>query len=125
MSTPEGAILKAICQYLSILESQGKLVYWRQNNGATYDPRRGIYRKPNGAGYKAGVPDLCVILGGRYIGLEVKSATGTQKPEQKALQKLLEGVGAMYVVVRSVDDVASLFSSLPSLGTHPALSLGL
>ena len=108
MSTPEGLILKAICQYLSILEAQGKLVFWRQNNGATYDPRRGVYRKPNGAGYKAGVPDVCVILGGRYVALEVKSSTGKQSDEQKRLQEALEGVGAKYAVVRSVDDVIAV-----------------
>jgi hypothetical protein len=111
VSTPEGAILKAICQYLSLLENQGKLVYWRQNNGATYDPKRKAFRSTSGTGYKYGVPDIAVIARtGVFIGLEVKAPKGVQSDNQKALQKLLEGVGARYAVVRSVDDVVAVLS---------------
>lgn len=108
--TPEGTVLKAVCQYLAVLEAQGKLVFWRQNNGATYDPKRRAFRSTTGTGYKYGVPDVCAVIKGRFVGLEVKSSTGVQSDNQKRLQEALEGCGGIYAIVRSVDDVQSVLS---------------
>lgn len=48
-----------------------------------------------------GGPDLRLIVGGRFLGLEVKIATGRQSPEQKVWQRACEAAGGVYVVVRS------------------------
>lgn len=83
MPTPEGRVLNAVCNYLALLEHQGKLVFWRQNNGATYDAKRGVYRKP-GVGQRNGVPDVMVLCQGKMIGIECKAANGKQSAAQVA-----------------------------------------
>jgi hypothetical protein len=121
VSTPEGRVLKAVCDYLALQERLGRCVFWRQNNGATFDHRRGVYRTPNGAGAKAGVPDVAVILnGGRFVAVECKSMSGRLSDGQKAIKSALEGVGAVYVVARGVRDIEPLFAPpLPSSRLQP------
>ena len=53
-----------------------------------------------------GQPDLMGILpGGIWLGVEVKSATGRQSPEQIAFQAMIEKFGGVYVLARSAADV--------------------
>lgn len=93
------------------MERQGRCWYNRQNNGGVYDARKGIYRRPVGTGYKHGAPDILVCIGGRYVGLEVKSGVGVLSEHQKAFKQGLERTGGTYVVARSVEDVVALFTS--------------
>lgn len=46
-----------------------------------------------------------VIPGGRFIGVEVKTATGVQRKNQVAFQRAVEKRGGLYVLARSVSDV--------------------
>jgi len=55
-----------------------------------------------------GLPDVNVIAGGIYFGLEVKSAIGRQSPDQKKMQELIEKHGGKYAIVRSVEEVIKL-----------------
>lgn len=55
-----------------------------------------------------GLPDINVIRGGAYYGLEVKTPKGRQSPEQKEFQSFVESHGGKYFVVRSIDDVVAL-----------------
>jgi hypothetical protein len=104
-------VLKAICQYLSLQEAIGRCVFWRQNNGATYDAKRGAYRATTGTGYKYGVPDVSIILtGGRYVACEVKASSGRLSEHQNALKTSMEKIGATYIVARGVEDVEGLFN---------------
>lgn len=93
------------------MERQGRCWYNRQNNGGIYDQKRGVFRTPNGPGYKHGAPDIVACIGGRYVAIEVKSATGRPSDHQNAFRYGLVKAGGAYVVVRSVDDVALLFRS--------------
>lgn len=58
-------------------------------------------------GVMAGMPDLCVLEAcGGFHGLfiEMKTATGRQSNEQKALQLALNAKGYLCVVARSADE---------------------
>ena len=58
-------------------------------------------------GVMAGMPDLCVLEAcGGFHGLfiEMKTATGRQSNEQKALQLTLNAKGYLCVVARSADE---------------------
>ncbi len=113
MSTPEGRVLKAVCEYLALQERMGRCVFWRQNNGATYDPRRKTYRATTGAGFKYGVPDVCLVKApsGRFYALECKSMTGSLSQHQKTVKAAVEAAGGVYLVVRGVSDVEPLFAA--------------
>ena len=82
---------------------------WRQNTGAA---------RINGQLVRFGTPgqaDLSGVLeGGRALFIEVKSATGRQSPQQKKFQIMVESLGALYVLARSVSDVHA------ALKKHPA-----
>jgi len=54
---------------------------------------------------------MCVLANpaGLCVGIEVKSGVGRLSEGQKAFKGVLEGVGARFIVARSVDDVAGLF----------------
>lgn len=61
-----------------------------------------------------GWPDIVVILppGGRLLGLEVKAKLGKQRADQRDMQKLFESNGAMYAIVRCVDDVRGILEEM-------------
>lgn len=61
-------------------------------------------------GVRAGFPDLILLLPrGRcpFLGIELKTEKGRQSEYQRTYQKVFEGVGARYEVVRSVDGFMS------------------
>jgi hypothetical protein len=52
-----------------------------------------------------GFPDLSGITStGRFIGLEIKTPTGRVSPDQERFGAMLVKFGALYAVVRSVED---------------------
>jgi hypothetical protein len=55
-----------------------------------------------------GAPDLIGCVDGKFVGLEVKTATGKLSETQKALAASLRAAGGAYHVVRSIDDVMAL-----------------
>lgn len=52
-----------------------------------------------------GQPDIFAIIQGRFVGIEVKTATGRQSKDQKNWQRNCERAGGLYIIARSVDDV--------------------
>ncbi len=56
----------------------------------------------------SGVPDIIVVHVGRPYFLEVKRPGSYQSAEQKEFQARAEAAGALYAVVRSIDDVQKL-----------------
>jgi hypothetical protein len=49
--------------------------------------------------YRAGDP------AGQFVAIEVKAHTGRQSPEQFAFQVMVETLGGVYILARSVEDV--------------------
>ena len=74
---------------------------WRQNTGAARYGQQVV---------RFGVPgqaDLTGLLAdGRRLEIEVKSSTGRQSPAQAAYQAMIERFGGIYILARSVADVA-------------------
>lgn len=58
-----------------------------------------------------GSPDILGCLDGRWIGLEVKTATGRQRETQIAFQAAIERAGGLYAVVRSPEDAVAALRS--------------
>jgi len=89
---------------LTIWKIRGEpLVYWRNNTGAGHVNGRWLTWGLKGS------PDVLVCWGGRFIGIECKSAKGKQSPEQKRFQEKFEAVGGIYILARSYADVDALF----------------
>jgi hypothetical protein len=62
-------------------------------------------------GVPNGWPDIVACWRGRFVGIEVKSEHGRQKPHQRVMQERIEKAGGMYVLARCVDDVIKALSS--------------
>lgn len=56
-----------------------------------------------------GLPGSADILGvrwpGQFIAIEVKTGSGRQNPDQLAFQKMVESLGGVYIVARSIQDL--------------------
>lgn len=107
----ENEIQNTICEYLAILEAQNKLMYWRQNTSPVYDVKGGSFRRMS-VHAKKGVPDILVIIKGKFIGLEVKSKIGKISSDQAEFKKGMEKNGAMYYVVRSLEEVLQVIKQI-------------
>lgn len=66
----------------------------------------------NGAYAKPGDPDIVVCYRGRYLGIEAKAPNGRQSDIQRARQRQLERAGGVYVLARSVGDVAAALDAI-------------
>jgi hypothetical protein len=100
MAAKETEVQAAICDYLAL---KGYL-FSRTNNSPIYDKTRGAFRAlPKYT--RKGWPDICLIKGGKFYGIEVKSEVGRLSPEQEELGRDIIVNGGMYVVARSIDDV--------------------
>lgn len=99
--TPERDILAAIRVYLR----QRHVTHWRV-------PTTGQVSSHTASGFQhnpaRGMPDLLCILGGQFLGIEVKTATGRLRPAQVAFRDAVHHAGGLYLVARSVDDVQRL-----------------
>lgn len=92
----EGATQDAIRVALS---GEPGLVLWRNNVGiAEHRGQRVRY------GLAVGSADLVGCLDGRFVALEVKTATGRVAPEQKLWLDLVRRYGGFAAIVRSVDE---------------------
>lgn len=102
----ESQIQNSICEYLEIK----RRCFFRVNNIPAFNRSEGggitMRRLPKFT--PRGLPDIIVVAGGAFIGLEVKSAIGKQSPEQKIFQSHLESHGGKYYVVRSIEDVQKI-----------------
>lgn len=103
--TSETNIQTAICKEL---RKRG-FFFWRNNNGAVWDHTLnsgyGAYRAAGEFSLK-GVPDIIMILpSGVFAGIEVKTKTGKQSPDQVLFADRCRRYGAYYLVARSVEDV--------------------
>jgi hypothetical protein len=95
----EKDIQSAICDYLTARRH----FFWRNNTGAFKTERGGFIRF--GA---VGSPDIILVHTGRPYFLEVKRPKTKQSPDQVSFQKEAKKAGALYAVVRSIDDVQAL-----------------
>lgn len=102
IGSDEGVVQSSICEYLAIK----RIVFWRQNNFPPYDRKTMSYRKMPPYSIK-GVSDLIAIKNGQAYFLEVKDQA-KQSSDQKQFEEMVTRAGAIYAVVRSIDDVINL-----------------
>lgn len=127
-SHEEHNIQKAICVYLG-MSLPKDAAFWAVPNGGNRPDiitKNGRKFSLEGARLKAegvrpGVADLMILWGGRLICLEVKTAKGRQSEAQKAWEQHITTCGALYRVVRSVDEVKDF---LDMVGCHKPKRLG-
>lgn len=106
MVSTEKDTQSACLQYLA----SANIFHYRNNSGAIVSEYKGRKRFVRfGA---SGSPDIIVVYGGRYIGIEVKDIKGKQSESQIAFQKNLEKAGGAYYVVRSVDELVRIILNL-------------
>lgn len=74
-------------------------IFWRNNSGALPDRTGRIVRYG-----LVGSPDIIGCYRGRFVGIEVKAATGKQRDAQINFQRAFEKSGGLYVLARSADD---------------------
>jgi hypothetical protein len=100
----------------SQLQDRARLIFgadpaiclWRNNCGVAeirgHKIRFGV-GNPGGA-------DLLGLFRGRFIAVEIKTATGRQTPEQRLYQQCVERHGGLYFIVRSENDAGALLAEL-------------
>ena len=103
MSTPEGAVVRAVLDYLAIRQ----IVAWRNNTTGVYDPTAKRFRTNAG---RNGVADILGCLpGGRFLAVECKAGRGVLSPAQVEFQRDIVVAGGLHIVARCIEDVIAVF----------------
>lgn len=103
----ESVIQKAILDWLL----WNRVFAWREARIPTPIRRgRNIVGLRRADPHTLGIPDILACFRGRMVGIEVKTDTGKQRPEQKAWQEKIETAGGLYLLARSVDDVQAFWA---------------
>lgn len=98
---------KLVNEILLAFGSRRDLTLWKNASGAVKIGERFLR-----FGLK-GSPDIIGIAdGGRFVGIEVKTGTARQTPEQKLFEAMVFRRGGLYVLARSLDDVEKALSFL-------------
>lgn len=83
--------------------------FWKNISAGYFDGKQ--YRKHASPFAINGVPDILGIVQGKFIGFEVKSASGKLRDEQKAFMRKALSVGAKVAVVRSPQEALAILKS--------------
>ncbi len=95
--------------------------YFHIPNGEKRDKKTAAKLKKMGV--KAGVPDLCILWGGKTVWIELKSSKGRTSQAQQTTIPNMERAGAYVQVCRSVEEVESaLFGLFPLRATAKGIS---
>lgn len=103
LPTNEKDIQKSILEFLAI---KGIFAY-RQNSGGFMDKQKHYYRFAS----IDGLPDIVAIIGGRYVGIEVKKPGGKVRASQVIVKKLIEGSDGIYWLFDSLDEAVDMIES--------------
>lgn len=98
----EKEIENAILQYLNLLPETKA---WKNQSIGVYDPVKRVYRMNRGAYTARGTSDIIGICQGVMLCIEVKTPKGKISQAQKDFLDIMEHLGALAFVARSVDDV--------------------
>lgn len=115
----EHRLQKALVQHLMLGCVPG--VYWTAiPNGGSRSRRTAGRLKAEGV--RAGAPDLCIIFGGHFFGLELKTPIGRQSPAQKEAERQIIRAGGTYVIIRDIDHALNFLAENGMLkaGYEPA-----
>ena len=111
----ESELQKQILDYLDLKW----IFHYRQNSGA-FKRDDHFYRMG-----VSGAPDIICVIYGRYVGLELKTKTGRQNPNQQTFQKNLEAAGGLYFLIRNFEEGVDIIEdTLARLRRNPKLKPG-
>lgn len=78
--------------------------------------RGGWVVKIHGGAYQdAGTPDLLVCYKGRFIAVEVKTARGVARPEQRVAQRAIVKAGGYALITHLIGDVVDVLDAIDEL----------
>lgn len=97
----EKEIQKQILQFLTAY----KIFVFRNNTTGVYDPVKKIFRPLSGFSLRGVADILGLTPEGRFLAIEVKTATGRQTFEQKQFEDAVKANNGIYILARSIDDV--------------------
>jgi hypothetical protein len=114
----ERDVMKAVKEYLSILEKQGKIAWWgrMQSGGVAITRHNGLKTRYVALG-RAGSPDLVCCLGmgskrpGAFLAIECKGSAGRLGDHQILVSSAILSGGGQWITAYSVDDVERVFKS--------------
>lgn len=69
-----------------------------------------------------GQSDIQGCLNGKWIGVEVKTATGKQRKNQAAFQRAIEAAGGFYCVARSPAEAVAAVRAAVSVSAHDLIA---
>lgn len=72
----------------------------------------GKFQKDHSPYAMKGIPDIIMVVNGRFIGLEVKSESGRQSDEQKEFERNVTKNGGAYYLIRSIEDVQMILKGI-------------
>ncbi len=100
-------------QIRAVLCKAGSPVRVFRNNVGAYDPV-GDGKSWVSYGLGKGSADLVglIVGSGRFLGVEIKTATGRQSDEQKAWAKTIVGYGGVAIILRSVAEAEAFLRSI-------------
>lgn len=79
-----------------------RIRFWRQNVGSAIIRGRYVdFGPPKGCADFIGL----IAPQGRFLAIECKSATGKQREAQQKFQAMIESLGGIYLMPRSLEDV--------------------
>ena len=93
MKERERDIQKAILDFLTL---KG-IFHYKQNTVGIKKPNGNYIPSPS-----VGAPDIVAVIGGKYIGIEVKRPGGKMSEHQKGFRVALEKAGGVYWCVDSL-----------------------
>ena len=116
MAPLENQIVFAV---LSTWGAHPRLRIWRQNTGVGWfcDGKPARQDDPGAYPVKFGTPGQADISGlflpsGRRLEIELKTQTGRQSKDQISFQRMIERMGGVYLLARSLEDVDRAFAAL-------------
>lgn len=111
MSSWENSLYSYIEGRLIPLERVGKIYYFRNNSFSgkikRYDGSQGFIKNN-----KKGTPDIIICYKGHFIGIELKTMTGRQSPDQKLAEQDIISAGGKYFIIKTPEEFENILSNI-------------
>lgn len=107
----EKDIQNEICEFLQA----GNFLFWRSNNVPVFAKNNaGKYMYRSLPKYTPrGLPDIIVVVEGKFIAIEVKREGAKLRPEQAEFGARVIREGGSYIVAHSIDDLKQVPEFMP------------
>ena len=102
----ESAVLTSVLKYLG---ARNDCRVWRNNTGRIADRTGRVVS----FGLVGSADVIGMQRGGQFLAVECKSDTGRQSQAQRNFQTMVESMGGLYILARSVEDLYPWFPPTP------------